>query len=311
MSKATLPTIGILGVGKIGLSVARRLLAAGYPVVGMAREPLDEFVSLGGQVAETGKAIGEAADIIIEVLGSEAAFEALVFGEDGLTKASNPNPKYLLALSSHHLEFKQAQQERLLSHKIHLLDATVSGSPIRVDTGKSIIFVGGEKSTVEKLRPVLDVVSPLWRHVGDFGAATKLKFVNNTLSFIHGLAAAEALALATRMGLDPEYVVECLEHGTGGSAAFSFRGPNMARRQYPVTGDLRGALLVIESILEMAREVDAEMPLMSSAVGYYQRAVHEEGLGAEDVAQLYELLIAKRNGIVQTNHMQEGAKVVN
>lgn len=295
MSQKDLPTIGILGVGKIGLSVARRLLAVGYPVVGVSLEPLDEFVSLGGRALGNGKEVGEEASIVIEVLGSEPAFEALVHGEQGLTRANPCKTKALLALSSHHLEFKQAQQERLLEQGIQLLDATVSGSPNRVDSGESIIFVGGDKAVVDSIAPVLDVVSPLWRHVGEFGAATKLKFVNNTLSFIHGLAAAEALALATRMDLDPKYVVECLEHGTGGSAAFSFRGPKMAARKYPVTGDLRGALQVIESILEMADQVDADMPLMNRAVSYYRRAVHDENLGDEDVAQLYELLIANRS----------------
>jgi len=291
MSKTDLPTIGILGVGKIGLAVARRLLTAGYPVIGMALQPLDEFKALGGQIATSGQEIGQAASIVFEILGSEAAFEELIWGDRGLTKAQNPNPQTLIALSSHHLEFKQAQREKLAAHNIQLLDATVSGSPPRVETGKSIIFVGGDTSVIDKCATVIETVSPMWRHVGEFGAATKLKFVNNTLSFIHNLSAAEALALATRMGLDPKHVVECLEHGTGGSAAFSFRGPKMAERNYPVTGDLRGALLVIESILEMANQVNAEMPLMSQALTYYKRAVDERGLGDEDVAQLYELLI--------------------
>lgn len=294
MNKNGLPTVGILGVGKIGLSVARRLLAAGHPVIGLSRDPLDEFVRLGGRVAESGQQIGQEADVVIDVLGSETGFETLVHGENGLVKAARPG-QIVIALSSHHLEFKNAQKVRLAALGIRLVDATVSGSPNRIDDGQARVFVAGEKSLIDDCAPVLSVITPHWHLVGEFGAATRLKFVNNTLSFIHGLAAAEALALAVKMDLDPKKVVELLEHGTGGSAAFSFRGPKMAERRYPVTGDLRGATLVIDSILEMAEQVDADMPLMTRAADYFHRAVDQMGLSDEDVAQLFELLIPPRS----------------
>lgn len=284
------PVVGILGVGKIGMSVARRLLADGYPVIGLSLDPLDELVRLGGRTATTGEAVGRECDIVIEVLGSEPAFDSVVFGENGLVKSARPGTT-MVTLSSYPLAFKEAQTPRLAAHGLRQIDAAVSGSPTKVDAGEAIIFAAGDAALLEAAGAVLASISPQWVNVGAFGHATKLKFVNNTLSFVHNLAAAEALALGVRLGLDGKDMVKWLGQGTGGSAALSFRGPKMAERRYPVTGDLGGAMLVVHSILDAAASVNAEMPLMSRSAELYQRAI-DQGLADEDVAQLFELLIA-------------------
>lgn len=284
------PSIGIMGAGKIGLSVAKKLLAAGYPVIGLAREPLDALVAAGGRVASSGAELAAQSEIVVECLGSQSGFEAVVHGTDGFLTQAKPG-QIIIALSSDSLQFKRDQAENLARHGIGHLDATVSGGPTKIDEGKAIIFIGGDEELVSQCQSVLDSITPTWHHVGDHGSATKLKFVNNTLSFVHNLAAAEALALSVKLGLDPNKVVELLKNGTGSSPALILRGPKMATRQYePVTGDMHGALIVLDAILALAHEQDADLPLLTKAGEYYRRAV-AEGRGDQDVAQLFELVL--------------------
>lgn len=293
MNKSELPTIGILGVGKIGLSVAMRLLSAGYPVVGISREPMDAFVATGGKAVATGAELAGLVDIYIECLGNEAGFEAVVHGPQGVVRNARKG-QVMIALSSDRLQFKEAQLQRLAEYGVSHIDATISGGPSKVDDGGAIIYLGGDAGLIEQCKPVLDAITPTWHHVGDHGAATKLKFVNNTLSFVHNLAAAEAMALSVKLGLDPVKVVEFLKGGTAASPGLLLRGPKMAVRKYePVTGDFHGALIVLESILEMADEVKADLPLLRTSREYYQQGV-DEGLAEHDVAELFELVLARK-----------------
>lgn len=293
MDKNELPAIGILGVGKIGLAVAKRLLTAGYRVAGLSRDSMDEFVAAGGRAVANGAELAAITDIYVECLGSEEGFETVVHGPEGVVKAARKG-QIMIALSSDRLQFKVQQQQRLAQYGIGHLDATVSGGPSKVDEGGAVVFVGGDTDLVERCRGVLNTISPVWHHVGDHGAATKLKFVNNTLSFVHNLAAAEAVALSVKLGLDPVKAVEFLKGGTGASPALLLRGPRMAKREYePVIGDFHGALIVLESILEIAGEVDADLPLLNASLPYYKRGV-DEGRADRDVTELFDLVMEKK-----------------
>lgn len=290
MNPQNLPTIGIIGVGKLGLSLTRILRRAGYPVIGMSLDPMDEFRELGGTVVQSARDIGAQADITIECLGSEPAATALL---PQYLEGSTAGKAYI-SLSTYHPEFKEAEGKTLKQHGIDYIDATISGGPARLDKGESIIYVGSDDpAIIERCAPLLSVITRQWHHSGTVGSAAKLKLVNNALGFVHNVATAEALALAEKMGLDPERVIPLLAGGTGSSTSLLVRGPLMARRDYdPPSGDMAGAVLVLDTILDFAQQHGAKMTLLDQAGSFYRRAL-EQGLHKRDIAEVYEMICPK------------------
>ncbi|HXH24889.1 MAG TPA: NAD-binding protein [Vicinamibacterales bacterium] len=126
--------------------------------------------------------------------------------------------------------------------------------------------------------------------VGPFGAASRMKFVANLLVAIHNVAAAEALVLARKAGLDPRLVLKAIRDGAGSSRMFELRGPMMAARRYrPPAMKLdvwRKDMAIIEAF---ARELGAATPLFSACVPVYAAAV-EMGFRQEDTAAVHAVL---------------------
>lgn len=290
MTQQNLPTVGIIGVGKLGLSLTRILRRAGYPVIGMSLDPMDEFRELGGIVTDNAREIASQADVAIECLGSEPASKALL---PQFLEGSAASKTYI-SLSTYHPSFKEAESRLLREHGVDYIDATISGGPARLDKGESIIYVGSDDpAVVERCAPLLSDITRQWHYSGNVGSAAKLKLVNNALGFVHNVATAEALALAEKMGLDPLRVIKLLAGGTGSSTSLLVRGPLMARRDYdPPSGDMAGAVLVLDTILDIAQQHDAQMTLLDQAGIYYRRAL-QEGRHKQDIAEVYEMIFPK------------------
>ncbi|MEM5383296.1 NAD(P)-binding domain-containing protein [Paraburkholderia phymatum] len=287
MSDKNRPIVGIIGVGKLGLSLARILLSKGYGVIGASLEHNAEFERLGARYVEDATAIATQSDIAIECVGSESAASHL--GQAYLAGAAAG--KVYVSLSTFHPDFKEEQSRLLDAGGAAYVDATISGGPARLEAGEATLFVGcDDKTVVDRCAPLFSDMTNRWYYTGEVGSASKLKLVNNALGFVHNVAVAEALALAEKMKLDPLRVIEFLAGGTGSSTALTVRGPLMARRDYgPPSGDMAGAVVVLDVMLEMAQKHDAHMTLLEQAGKFYRRAL-DEGRHGQDIAQVYEMI---------------------
>ncbi len=191
--------VGLVGLGLLGHALATRLRAAGHAVIGydVLPERRDALVALGGVAASAEAEVATRSEVVCIVLPSLAAVEEVVTTLDAarvVIQMSTISPGLTERLARLTGERGQA-----------FLDCPVSGTAGMVARGDGVIFVGGDHAIYDRWRPILEAMLPRVVHVGQAGQAMTLKLVANLLVGVHSAAAAEALAMARRAGLDMEH----------------------------------------------------------------------------------------------------------
>lgn len=284
------PAAGIVGLGIMGRAYAANLLAAGFDVCGYDIDPvaLDWLEAQGGTPAESVAAIARRAPVVITALASSAALAA-VLGERGLAAASD-DQTIVIEASTFPLDLKERCAQPLWASGAAVLDCPVSGTGAQAAVKDLIVYASGDEALVERCRPVFDGFARKTIYVGPFGAGMKMKCIANHLVTIHNLAAAEALLVAARSGLDPKRVYDAICGGAGSSRMFEMRGPMMVAEIYePPTMKFDVYMKDIELIRDFAREAGTPTPLLDACVPYYDAAL-AQGRAKQDTAGLYGVL---------------------
>jgi 3-hydroxyisobutyrate dehydrogenase len=285
-------TIGFIGVGKIGLPICDHLIQKGYKVVGFRRSSLADFEKLGGVPAKSPADVGAKADIVFTCLPNDAALEQVVSGPDGLLKSARAG-QVVVEFGSHPVPVKQQYVTPLAAKGVTFLDGEVSGTPGMVIARKAVIYLGGPADAVKKVEPVVAAFADLCLHLGDFGAATKVKLVNNFLVALHIAGTAQAMALGLKTGVDKDLLIKAVATGSGGSTAFAIRAPWMAERKFmPQQGSAAGLAHYLDTAKDMATEVGINTELLDCLIGVFGRAV--PGIGERDVGALLEYFETNR-----------------
>jgi 3-hydroxyisobutyrate dehydrogenase len=285
-------TIGFIGVGKIGLPICDHLIKKGHTVVGFRRSSLADFEKLGGVPAKSPADVGAQADIVFTCLPNDAALEEVVNGPDGLLKSARPG-QVIVEFGSHPVPVKQQYVEPFAAKGATFLDGEVSGTPGMVIARKGVIYLGGPADAVKKIEPVIAAFADLCLHLGDFGAATKVKLVNNFLVALHIAGTAQAMALGLKTGVDKDLLIKAVATGSGGSTAFAIRAPWMAERKFmPQQGSAAGLAHYLDTAKDMAAEAGVATDLLDCLIDVYGRAV--PGIGERDVAAILEYFETNR-----------------
>jgi 3-hydroxyisobutyrate dehydrogenase len=279
--------IGIIGLGKMGMPIARNLMAKGFRVVGFRRTPSDDLAAAGITRAGSPAAVAERADVLLSILPDANAVEEVVCGPDGTLRAMRPGTVHI-EMSTVDVERKGRVRDAVRAAGGDMLDAPISGSPPMVEPRMATTFASGDEETVEKVRPVLDAISGPWVYAGAFGNGASLKYVSAMLMAIHTVAAAEALTFAHRRGLDLELVQRTLDDSIAASALLKQRGPWMRERRYEPAA---GPIATLEQILDQVSDVvrPAEAPVFSAAKAVFDRAM-ADGWGHLDIAAVHDQL---------------------
>src|SRR5881409_2867320 len=258
-------TVGIVGLGLLGSAVAGRLRAAGRDVVGhdVVPERNRALVAIGGRAVASAAAVAEAADPVCVVLPSLAAVEEVVLGAGGLAATARGRTVVQMSTISPALTERLARE--CAARGVAFLDCPISGTSGMVARGDGIIFVGGEQRVFDRWRPVLEAVLPRAIYVGRPGQAMTLKLVANLLVALNSAAAAEALLMARRAGLDLELVLDVLTRSAATSRMLEVRGPLMARQEFPPQMKLDLFMKDLHLIQDAARDVGAPLPLTDVA----------------------------------------------
>ena len=276
--------VGLVGVGLLGHAVVSRLRAAGHEVIGhdVVAERVTALITLGGRPGGSVKAVVEAADLVCVVLPSLAAVEEVVLGPAGIAAAARRG-QTVAQMST----ISPALTERLAAEcrarGVGVLDCPVSGTSGMVERGDGLIFVGGERPLYERWRPVLESILPRAVFVGAAGQAMVLKLVANLLVALNSAAAAEALSMAARAGLDLRLALETLTASAASSRMLEVRGPMIARREFPPQMKLDLFMKDLHLIQDAAAAVGAPLPLTDAAEALYRQA-QTAGRGGEDLA---------------------------
>ena len=288
MSDAT-KTVGMIGIGQLGLPIATNLMRAGFRVVGYRRTDREEFVKRGGVALESPAEVTRNADILLLCLPSEAAQLDALNGTSGILSALKPG-QVVIELGTYRKKFKIAQGALIESRGGRTLEAEVSGSPPMIAERRGALYLGGSPELVEECSPVLNAIAESRYHLGEYGSAVTVKLIANYLLTIHTLAAAEAINLGARAGFDPALITEVIKQGAGNSAMFTIRGPMMAARKFtPAPGPFTTLEKYLDLAGELAEELGAATPLFSAAAPYFYRGLKSD-IAAEDVSAVIKFI---------------------
>jgi 3-hydroxyisobutyrate dehydrogenase len=199
------PTVGFIGLGRMGAPMARNLLAAGVPLVAHDRSPeaTAALSAHGASPARSPREVATRVDVLVTMLPGPPEVEAVVFGPDGAFEGFRPGATWIDMSTSTPAAGARAAAEGE-ARGLRVLDAPVSGMVAGAVAGTLQVFVGGDGADVERCRPLLDAMGDPERvfHVGPRGAGYAVKLCLNLLWFVHVAGAAEVLQLGVRSGVE-------------------------------------------------------------------------------------------------------------
>jgi 3-hydroxyisobutyrate dehydrogenase-like beta-hydroxyacid dehydrogenase len=209
-------TVAILGTGKMGGAMARRLAASGFEVVLWNRTSEKAEELHVGRVAATPADAARDADIVISSLTNDVAVRSVYVGDDGVLRSATG--KLLIEMSTAGPQVAEELEREAQANGARLVEAPVIGSVPAVESGTLLILAGGDQHDVEQARSVLDHLGDV-QYVGERGSAQRLKLIANSMLGITSAAAAELLNAGTAVGLDRAQVFSILVRFAPGLAA--------------------------------------------------------------------------------------------
>jgi 3-hydroxyisobutyrate dehydrogenase-like beta-hydroxyacid dehydrogenase len=282
--------VGMIGLGLLGHALSSRLLASGRTVVGYDVLPprTEALVALGGKAATSVAEVAARSQAVCVVLPTLASVEDATLGAGGIVAHAGVDSTVIqMSTISPALTGRLAREA--VARGCGFLDCPVSGTSAMVAQGDGLIIAGGDADQVERWRPVLQAMLPRVVHVGPAGHATFVKLVANLLVGVHSLAAAEALTMARRAGVDLARVLDVLTSGAAGSRMLEVRGPMIVREDFPPQMKLDLFMKDLHLIQEAAQAVGAPIPLTDVSERLYAAAVRA-GHAGEDLAVVVKAL---------------------
>ncbi|MFO7925624.1 MAG: NAD(P)-dependent oxidoreductase [Halobacteriota archaeon] len=290
-------TVGFIGLGIMGLPMAKNLLDAGYRVVGHNRseEPTEELVAHGGEDGHSPAGVAERSDVVLVCLPDSPDVENVVLGTgakadpviDGVTEGMT-----IIDHSTISPTVAESVADRLADEGVSTLDAPISGGESGAIEGTLSIMVGGPEDVFDEQIDVLDVMGETITHCGPSGAGQTTKACNQIVVSAQMVAVSEALVFADNAGADLEAVVDAISGGAAGCWALDNRAPSM------IHGDFDPGFFAEYQYKDLRIATDAgeafgsPMPQTALVHELYKTMV-QNGMGRDDnsgVMQVYERL---------------------
>jgi 3-hydroxyisobutyrate dehydrogenase-like beta-hydroxyacid dehydrogenase len=292
--------IGVIGLGLMGRPISRRLLEAGHPLTVWNRtvDKAKDLRAAGTAWAPSPRAVAETSDIVITMVTDSAASQEVICGAGGVLEGARAG-LILIDMSSIAPEMSRSIAGRARARGIPMLDAPVTGAPRVAAEGKLGIMVGGPRETFEACRPVFEKLAAKIVYAGQNGMGTTLKLVNNLILGVAIHAAAEALVLATKAGLDPQSVIEITSVGGARTGAMETRGPRMVRRDFSPHFSANNMYKDLSSALALAEECGVPLPVASMAREILC-AVKAQGKGDLDSCVVMTILESLADTVVES-----------
>lgn len=281
-------TVGIIGLGIMGGTIARNLIERGWHVIGFDIDAArrTELERNGGTVAVGVAEVVRDAPIILTSLPTPQAVEKVAKEIAG----SKQPPRVVAELSTLSLSDKRGFEAILQAAGHIALDCPLSGTGAQARLRDLVVYASGDSTAIARCMGLFADFAKQSADLGEYGNGSKMKFIANHLVAINNVATAEAMLLAEQAGLDPKTVVAMVGPGAGGSRMFQMRAPMMVERVYePATMKVSTWKKDMAIIAEFADEVGCSTPLFSLTQSVYTEAM-TMGLGDQDTASVYEVL---------------------
>jgi 3-hydroxyisobutyrate dehydrogenase-like beta-hydroxyacid dehydrogenase len=274
--------IGIIGLGIMGGAFARNLVAGGWKVIGydIDANRRAEAKAAGVKIAASAQAVAKAAKDIITSLPTPRA----VLGTARLIAKAKVSRRTVIEASTLSLGDKTAFKDILKKAGHTVLDCPMSGTGAQAAVKDLVVYASGDTAAVRRLEPMFLGFARKVYDLGAYGNGSKMKFIANHLVAIHNVAAAEAMVLAMKAGLDPHQTVEVVSSGAGTSRVFELRAPMMANNTYlPATMRSTTWKKDLTVIGDFASGLGCPTPLFGLSTTLHE-ATLAAGHGAEDSA---------------------------
>jgi 3-hydroxyisobutyrate dehydrogenase-like beta-hydroxyacid dehydrogenase len=278
--------VAFLGLGIMGHAMATNLVKAGHEVTVWNRTP-GKLVE-GAGVAPTPAAAAQGAEVVWLCVSDTAAVEAILFGPDGvegslaegmiIADSSTISPSATLKFS-----------ERVRARGVTYVDAPMTGSKIGAGNGTLIFMVGGDEATVERLKPLFEAMGKKIFRMGETGKGQATKLAMNLQIALIFEGFAEALTLATKLGVDPRQLVSLIEATMVRSGVVEYKAPFVLQRDFTPNFPLRLMHKDILLTLEAAKEARVKLPALETVEEIYEMAT-EDGHRDLDYAATLTLL---------------------
>jgi len=282
--------VGFVGLGVMGSRIVKRLLEAGHAVTGYNRtkSKAQWLVDAGMKWADTPRAAAQAGEFVFSMVTNTEALQAVTTGADGILAGLSANKIYI-DMSTVSPSTSRELAKQVESKGAQMLDAPVSGSVITLEEGKLSIMVGGNRSALERARPILEGIGPKVTHVGGNGLAVSMKIATNLSLAVQMLAFSEGVLLAEKSGIPRETAVEVLLNSVIASPMVKYRGPFVLKMPDEAWFDVNMMQKDMLLAFEMGRQL--EVPLPTTAItNQMLTAARGMGLAEKDFAILFEAL---------------------
>jgi len=280
--------IAFLGLGIMGTGMARRILAAGFPltVYNRNRGKAEALAKEGARVAATPREAAMEADVIISMVADDAASRAMWLGADGALAGAGRSAVAIEA-STLTVAWVRELAKAAAAKPCAFLDAPVTGTKPHAANGELTFLVGGDAETLEKARPVLAVMSKAILHLGPTGSGALMKLINNFLCGAQAASLVEAIAIIEKAGLDRAKAMDVIMNGTPGSPLVKTIAGRINARDFAPNFLLRLMAKDLNYAQQCARELGVPFTATTAAGEVFQRAI-ALGHGEKDFSAVVE-----------------------
>lgn len=282
--------VGVIGLGAMGMGVARSLLRAGLQVhaCDVRGDVLDRFAGEGGIACASPAAMGDAVDVIITLVVNAGQTEAVLFGDQGAAATLRPG-SVVIASATVAPDYAIGLGKRLAGRGVLMLDAPVSGGAARAASGEITMMTSGPQEAYARVEDVLKAMAgKVYRLGSEHGVGSRVKIINQLLAGVHIAASAEAMALGLREGVDPAALYEVITHSAGNSWMFENRVPHMLNGDYTPLSAVDIFVKDLGLVLDTARASKFPLPLSAAAHQMFMMA-STAGHGGEDDAAVIKI----------------------
>ncbi|WP_106494947.1 NAD(P)-dependent oxidoreductase [Lentibacillus sp. Marseille-P4043] len=284
-------TIGFIGTGVMGKSMAENLMKAGYPLVIHTRtkEKAQTLLDNGALWKNTIVELTDAADVIITMVGYPQDVEEIYFGEAGILNNAKSGT-YVIDMTTSKPALAKEIANVASEKDLHTLDAPVSGGDVGAKNGTLAIMVGGDQTVFDKLLPIFNVIGGQIILQGEAGAGQHTKLCNQITIASNMIGVCEAVVYAKKAGLDPVRVLDSITTGAAGSWSLSNLAPRMIEGDYAPGFFVKHFIKDMTIALESAQEMEMSTPGLALSLKLYKQLAEsgESDSGTQALIKLFD-----------------------
>ena len=285
--------LGMIGLGKMGLALARTMMADGHEVCGYDIDParMQMLEKAGGHPVASAKEMARRSDITFSILLRSEHIEENTLGPNGIAAAGAKGLIHV-EMSTMLPSFQRTLAERLSAKGIETLDAPISGSHPKVADRTITFMVGGKKDVFERVLPILKPLAASVEHTGPNGTGATMKIVTNL--FVNSSVAllAEVVLVGERAGLSHETMMKCLRAGSVRGAMLEVAAPRLMARDFAPRGAVEIFYKDMGLAIEVALEHGVDLQVVKAAREMFKRA-YDAGWGKDDATRVIEVYEGK------------------